>query len=413
MRGLIVFLITAALCVAQPVAAQLSESAKFDLLSMQLVDQVKNEDWPAIRSTIRQLRSSGRALPASLDYFDAKAHAETGDPIEALRLLTNYINSQGREGEYYGDALSLYSTVEPAAKAAEAEARAKREAEIAAQRRAEQRRLAQDDFLAKVDIGKANLTETFVQAMELFELQEFEATARDNVKARYILGWAHYRGAGPLKANSAKAIPLLENSCFPSNPRACLSTAIVLKYGDESARNYELAMEYYKMSCQGLRVSWAVACTNVGHLYDNGRGTSVDQVQAAAYYKLGCDKGNAWGCRNLGILYGKGSGVPQSYVQAVGLYRQACEGGDMEGCRQLAWRYNNGEGIKKDRTQAAILWRKACDGGNASACVSLGYAYANGKGVKKNNTLAIRYSKMACDKGNKQGCTNLRVYRNR
>src|SRR5262249_10278355 len=42
-------------------------------------------------------------------------------------------------------------------------------------------------------------------------------------------------------------------------------------------------------------------------------------------YKLSADQGNATAQTNLGFLYNQGRGVPQDYTAAVGWYRKAAE----------------------------------------------------------------------------------------
>jgi TPR repeat protein len=57
--------------------------------------------------------------------------------------------------------------------------------------------------------------------------------------------------------------------------------------------------------------------------------------EKAEAYKKGCDLGNAKACTNLGYMYEFGKGVAENKYKAVELYRKACNGGDALGCTNL------------------------------------------------------------------------------
>ena len=94
--------------------------------------------------------------------------------------------------------------------------------------------------------------------------------------------------------------------------------------------------------------------------YDKG-----DYQKAAQLYQKACDGGNVGGCSNLGVLYENGRGVKQDYQKAAQLYQKACDGGIAKGCSNLGVLYGNGLSVNQDYQKAAQLFQKACDGGNA------------------------------------------------
>ena len=51
-------------------------------------------------------------------------------------------------------------------------------------------------------------------------------------------------------------------------------------------------------------------------MYYNGQGLSQDYDEAAKWYRLAAEQGNATAQSNLGSMYYSGEGVPQDYVQA-------------------------------------------------------------------------------------------------
>ena len=60
----------------------------------------------------------------------------------------------------------------------------------------------------------------------------------------------------------------------------------------------------------------AVAQSNLGLMYDFGRGVPQDYAEALRWYRLAAEQGNAVAQNNLGVMYGQGLGVPRDYVQA-------------------------------------------------------------------------------------------------
>lgn len=60
----------------------------------------------------------------------------------------------------------------------------------------------------------------------------------------------------------------------------------------------------------------ALAQTNLGLMYYNGRGVPQDYAEALKYFRLAAGQGNALAQTNLGVMYYNGRGVPQNYVEA-------------------------------------------------------------------------------------------------
>jgi hypothetical protein len=60
-----------------------------------------------------------------------------------------------------------------------------------------------------------------------------------------------------------------------------------------------------------------------------------DLAAAAALYERGCDAGSAVACTNVGVMYDKGSGVALDPTRALALYKRGCNGGDASSCELL------------------------------------------------------------------------------
>ena len=82
--------------------------------------------------------------------------------------------------------------------------------------------------------------------------------------------------------------------------------------------------------------TWVTDITYI-RTYEGGLylGVVMDDMQAVALYRQGCEGGTAVGCIYLGALYEVGHGVAQDDDQAAALFRQACEGGNERGCSLL------------------------------------------------------------------------------
>jgi uncharacterized protein len=66
----------------------------------------------------------------------------------------------------------------------------------------------------------------------------------------------------------------------------------------------------------------------MGWLYDEGFGVQKDAKQAAYYYRLAAEKGNADAQYSLGLSYAKGSGVRKDNAEAAKWLKLAAKQGN-------------------------------------------------------------------------------------
>ena len=52
--------------------------------------------------------------------------------------------------------------------------------------------------------------------------------------------------------------------------------------------------------------------SNLGYMYDKGEGVPKDSKEAAKWYKLAAQQGDAYAQAILGYMYDKGEGVPKN-----------------------------------------------------------------------------------------------------
>ena len=77
-----------------------------------------------------------------------------------------------------------------------------------------------------------------------------------------------------------------------------------------------------------------------------------DAVEAVKWYRKAADQGDADGQSNLGLMYQNGRGVAKDEVEAVKWYRKAADQGYANGQVNLGTMYWVGNGVVKDKLEA-------------------------------------------------------------
>jgi TPR repeat protein len=142
----------------------------------------------------------------------------------------------------------------------------------------------------------------------------------------------------------------------------------------------------------------------------------------AAKYREACDFGSATGCTNLGYLYENGRGVKTDKPQAVALYQRGCDGtmcqsSNLGGCVNVGRAYRDGLGVAVDEPRAAAIFQDACDRkldpddihaaeNGSHACSLLGGLYIAGDGIPKDLPKGLALSQLGCERGDSWGCFN-------
>lgn len=92
-----------------------------------------------------------------------------------------------------------------------------------------------------------------------------------------------------------------------------------------------------------------------------------DYAEAAKWYRLAADQGDAQAQYNLGVMYDLGQGVPQDDAKAVKWYRLAADQGFAQAQYKLGIIYDNGKGVPRDHVVAHIWFNLAAAQGFDSA----------------------------------------------
>src|SRR5262249_29849503 len=97
----------------------------------------------------------------------------------------------------------------------------------------------------------------------------------------------------------------------------------------------------------------------LGSAFYRGRGVPQNDSEAAKWFRLAADQGNAVARFTLGVMYGEGRGVPQDYAEAARWARLAAGQGDARAQRNLGLAYAGGEGVTQNAVDAHMWFTLA------------------------------------------------------
>jgi hypothetical protein len=103
----------------------------------------------------------------------------------------------------------------------------------------------------------------------------------------------------------------------------------------------------------------ASAQTNLGVMYEQGRGVAQNYREAMKWFRLAALQGNASAQSNLGVMYYRGQGIAQDYREAMKWYRLGAEQGNAEAMFNLGVMYEQGRGVGQDYARAYIWYNLA------------------------------------------------------
>lgn len=118
--------------------------------------------------------------------------------------------------------------------------------------------------------------------------------------------------------------------------------------------------------------------------YDHYWGTknhAVDYTQAAKYFRMAADAGNADAQYYLATCYVDERGVEKDLQEAIRLYIRAAQQGHKNAQFNLAWSYEQAQGVDQDLKQAAYWYQRAAEQGHIHAQYYLALIYYYAKGL--------------------------------
>ncbi len=142
--------------------------------------------------------------------------------------------------------------------------------------------------------------------------------------------------------------------------------------------------------------------------YDTGKGVRKSPMQAARWYRLAAQRGNAAAQFRLGRLVQLGSrDLDRNLSLAAQLFEAAAKQGLVKAEYWTGYSYERGEGVKRDLTKAIEWYQKAADAGESRASNNLGLIYLTGNGTARDLSRAFGLFKAAAGKGDAWAENNL------
>lgn len=102
-------------------------------------------------------------------------------------------------------------------------------------------------------------------------------------------------------------------------------------------------------------------------MYEAGRATRQDSVEAAKWLRKAADQGHVEAQYNLATMYDNGNGVTQNFADAARWYRAAAERGYTSAQKNLGVKYGLGQGVPQSDIEAFIWSAIAAVSGDEGA----------------------------------------------
>jgi uncharacterized protein len=135
-------------------------------------------------------------------------------------------------------------------------------------------------------------------------------------------------------------------------------------YEAYKAGDYAAAMKEWKPLAEQGHVG---AQSNLGYMYDTGKGVLQDYSESAKWWRLSAEQGNAQAQYSLGFIYRKGQGVLKNATEAVKWYRLAAEQGNAPAQSTLGFMYEFGSGVLQSNLTAHMWYNIASANGQEKA----------------------------------------------
>ena len=114
----------------------------------------------------------------------------------------------------------------------------------------------------------------------------------------------------------------------------CVLNAGYIKEALSAKDDHNKLAQIYEDACD--KEKKASGCYNLAVLYSRGDGNvKKDEAKAAMLYEKACDQNFSMACSNLGYVYEKGKGVKEDVEKAREIFTKSCKNGLKEACENL------------------------------------------------------------------------------
>lgn len=114
----------------------------------------------------------------------------------------------------------------------------------------------------------------------------------------------------------------------------CVLNAGYIKEALNAKDDHNKLAQIYEDACD--KEKKASGCYNLAVLYSRGDGNvKKDEAKAAMLYEKACDQNFSMACSNLGYVYENGKGVKEDVEKAREIFTKSCKNGLKEACENL------------------------------------------------------------------------------
>ena len=255
-------------------------------------------------------------------------------------------------------------------------------------------------LLADYYLLQANDPDKMQQARDIYQHFADKGDRNAQVKLAYL----YERGLGG-QSDLAMAANWYSLAAHQGQPLAQYLLGLMYQVGRIGpAPDYSVAKQWYAAA----KSTYAPAAVALGFVFD----TVDDNYQEALNnYQLAASRGDAIGQYNLGLIYEEGKGLSVDLSKAESLYQQASEKGYSPAMTQLAGLYFKGINGQRDEEKALYWYKKSAALGNREANYQLGLFSETGVAMALDFPSAVKFYQQAADLGDEKATLALaRMY---
>ena len=207
--------------------------------------------------------------------------------------------------------------------------------------------------------------------------------------------------------------PVPSASATNESPENQFQNGRKLLKGDGVEKDPEKTLSLMKQSAEQ---GYITAMTAVGYLYSAGKEVPLNDVEAAKWFRMAAEKGDAVAQVNLGRLLvnemlplpdGSKDRLPQ-YAEGIEWIGKAADQGNPDACLAYGVILMRGDyRSKPNPSKATTYLTPLAEAGNLDAMNALGVMYESGNGVPKDEAASERWLRKAAMGGNLKARTNL------
>ncbi len=232
-------------------------------------------------------------------------------------------------------------------------------------------------------ISDTGIEKNYAKALEYY----FRAAAKDNPKAKHMIGRMYYCANG-VEQDYKQSFVWLESAALQNESQAqCLLGYQYLK-GLGVQIDEKQAVQWYQ---KAVELNDSHAKVQLGWCYKDGTGVEKDFKQAIHWFQVAAEENNTAGMLGLGVIYYFGYGVQRDEKEAFNFFKKAAELNHAYSQRNLGIMYESGIGVATDDIEAASWIQKSVDKDEMNSFICLGWLYENGRGVEQDFTRAFNY----------------------